>query len=153
MPEKKWRELDRLPDEVFTAWQKPKGALNPSSVVATTDEDGFPRAVPYGSLRAVSPHLLRFIARREHDTFANLKRDSRVMVVMICPPNLSVGVRGTARIVQEPFSADDQYALIEIDVEKVKNDMPAWLGIDTGINIAPTDPFLDWWDTIWKNLE
>ncbi|MHA2424218.1 MAG: pyridoxamine 5'-phosphate oxidase family protein [Candidatus Thorarchaeota archaeon] len=153
MSSKSWRELDRLPDDVFAVWKKKNGALNPSSVIATIDQDGSPRTAPYGSIRAISPHLLRFIVRLDHDTLSNLKRKPRVMVTMICPPNLSVGVQGKARVVQEPFSADNRYALVEIDIEKVKNDMPDWLGIDSGINIAPSEPFLEWWNTVWKSLD
>ena len=151
--DKRWRILPNLPDDVFTAWKKIQGALNPSSVVATVDEDGSPRTAPYGSMRAINPRLLRFIIRREHDTLANLKRDSRVMVSLICPPNLAVSVRGRARVVEEPFSADEQYALVEIDISEVKNDMALGLDIETGITIAPTGPFTEWWNTLWEKLQ
>jgi len=153
IPDKKWLHLPKLPDEVFAAWQKPKGALNPSSVVATIDEDGSPRTAPFGSMRAVNSHILRFLVHQRHDTLANLKRDSRVMVAMICPPNLAVSVRGVARIVEESFSADERYALVEIDINEVKNDMPVRIEIDAGINISPNGPFVEWWKAIWKSLE
>lgn len=151
--DKRWRKLPKLPDDVFTAWQKLKGELNPSSVVATINEDGSPRTAPFGSMCAVSPHLLRFLVHRYHDTLANLKRDSRVMVALVCPPNLAVSVRGVARVVEEPFSADERYAIVEIDVNEVKNDMPVGIEIDGGISIAPSGPFVEWWNTIWKSLE
>ena len=151
--DKRWRRQPKLPDDVFAAWQKLKGALNPSSVVATIDEDGSPRTAPFGSIRAVSPSLLRFIVRLNHDTFTNLKRDSRVMVAMVCPPNLAVSVRGAARIVEEPFSADEQYALVEVDISEVKNDMPTRIEIDSGITIAPGGPFVEWWNTLWEKLQ
>lgn len=150
--DKRWRRLPELPDDVFAAWQKLKGVLNPSSVVATIDEDGSPRTALFGSIRAVNPRLLRFIIRLNHDTLANLKRDSRVMVAMVCPPNLAVSARGVARIVEEPFTADEQYALVEIDISEVKNDMALRLDIETGITIAPTDSFTEWWNTIWESL-
>ncbi len=153
IPDKKWRRHPKLPDEVFTAWQKPKGALNPSSVVATIDEDGSPRTAPFGSMRAVSSQTLRFLVHQRHNTLANLKHDSRVMVAMICPPNLAVSVRGVARIVEESFSADERYALVEIDINEVKNDMPVRIEIDTGINISPNGPFVEWWNAIWESLE
>ena len=151
--DKRWRRLPELPDDMFAAWQKLKGALNPSSVVATIDEDGSPRTAPYGSMRAINPRLLRFIVRRDHDTLTNLKRDSRVMVAMICPPNLAASARGVARIVEESFSVDERYALVEIDISEVKNDMPLRLDIDTGITIAPSGPFTEWWNAVWKSLE
>lgn len=149
----RWRRSPELLEDAYSAWKKEGGTLNPSSIVATVDEDGSPRVAPFGSLRAVNPHLLRFIAHRYHDTLANIKRESRVMVSMICPPDIAVSVRGRARIVEESFSIDNNYALIEIDIEEVKNDMPVKIGIDSGISISPSGPFVQWWNTIWKQME
>lgn len=148
----RWRRSPELLEDAFTAWKKTGGALNPSSVVATVDEDGSPRVAPFGSLRAITPSMLRFIAHRYHDTLANLKREPRVMVSMICAPDIAVSVRGRARIVEEPLSIDNNYALIEIDIEEVKNDMPVKIGIDSGISISPSGPFVQWWNTIWKQM-
>jgi hypothetical protein len=108
---------------------------------------------PFGSMRAVTPRLLRFIAHRYHDSLANLKRDSRIMVAMICSPDIAVSVRGRARVVEEPFSLDQNYALVEIDVDEVKNDMPVRIGIDTGISISPSGPFVAWWNSLWERME
>ncbi|MBN2230824.1 MAG: pyridoxamine 5'-phosphate oxidase family protein [Candidatus Thorarchaeota archaeon] len=152
MPKERWRRSPELLEDAFSAWKKADGALNPSSVVATTDEDGAPRVAPFGSMRAVTPKLLRFIAHRYHDTLANLKRDPRVMVAMICPPDLALSARGKARIIEEPFSLDNNYALIEIDIEEVKNDMPVKIGIDSGITISPSGPFVAWWNSLWERM-
>lgn len=152
-PKERWRRSPELLEDAFFAWKKANGALNPSSVVATVDEDGTPRVAPFGSLRAVNPRLLRFIVHRYHDTLANLKREPRVMVSMICSPDIAVSVRGRARIVEEPFSIDINYALVEINIEEVKNDMPVRIGIDSGISIAPSGPFVQWWNNIWKQME
>jgi hypothetical protein len=154
MPEKKerWRRSPELLEDAFRAWHKANGELNPSSVVATTDEDGFPHIAPFGSMRAVTPKLMRFISHRYHDTLRNLKRDSRVMVTMISNPDIAVSIKGNARIVEEPFSLDENYALIEIDIEEVKNDMPVRIEIDTGIAITPSGPFVAWWEELWKKM-
>ena len=148
----RWRRAPELLEDAFSAWRKADGALNPSSVVATIDEDGAPRLAPFGSMRAVTPKLLRFIAHRYHDTLANLKRDPRIMVAMICPPDIAVSVRGRARVVEEPFSLDQNYALVEIDIDEVKNDMPVRIGIDTGISISPSGPFVAWWNNLWERM-
>lgn len=149
----RWRRSPELLDDALSAWSKQGGTLNPSSVVATIDEDGSPRVAPFGSLRAVNSRLLRLIAHQYHDTLANLKRDPRVMVSMICPPDIAVSARGRARIVEDPLSIDKNYALIEIDIEEVKNDMPVRIGIDSGISITPNGPFIQWWNTIWRQIE
>ena len=148
----RWRRSPELLEDAFKAWNKGDGALNPSSVVATVDEDGSPRVAPFGSLRAVTPRLLRLIVHRYHDTLANLKRDPRTMIAMVCPPDVAVSVRGAARIVEEPFSLDERYALLEIDIEEVKNDMPVRIGIETGIAISPSGPFVEWWKELWKRM-
>ncbi|MFW9907704.1 MAG: pyridoxamine 5'-phosphate oxidase family protein [Candidatus Thorarchaeota archaeon] len=152
-PKERWRRSPELPPDVFAAWKKAGGELNPSSVVATIDEGGAPRVAPFGSMRAVNPRLLRFIAHRYHDSLANLKRESRIMVAMICAPDIAVSVRGRARVVEEPFSLDQNYALVEVDVDEVKNDMPVRIGIDTGISISPSGPFVAWWNNLWERME
>jgi len=148
----RWRRSPELLEDAFKAWRKADGALNPSSVVATVDEDGSPRVAPFGSLRAVNPRLLRLIIHRYHDTLANLKRESRTMIAMICPPDVAVSVRGSARIVEEPFSLDERYALVEVDIVEVKNDMPVRIDIETGITISPSGPFVEWWNELWKMM-
>ena len=150
--QKRWRKSPELLENAFRAWHKANGELNPSSVVATTDEDGFPHIAPFGSMRAVTPSLMRFITHRYHDTLGNLKRDSRVMVAMISDPDIAVSVKGNARIVEEPFTLDENYALVEIDIEEVKNDMPVGIGIDTGIAVSPSGPFVAWWEELWKRM-
>lgn len=153
LTDKRWREMDTLSEDLFMVWQKHNGALNPSSIVATIDEDGAPRTAPFGSMRAINHGLLRFLVHRRHDTLANLKRDPRVMIALVCPPNHAVSVRGVARVVEEPFSADEGYALVEIDISEVKNDIPARIDIESGINIAPSGPFVEWWNTVWEHLK
>ena len=71
---------------------------------------------------------------------------------MICPPNVAISVRGRARVVEEPFSLDENYALVEVDIEEVKNDMPVRVGLETGIAVAPNGPFVDWWKSLWEKM-
>ena len=150
--QERWRRSPELLEDAFRAWHKANGELNPSSVVATVDEDGFPHIAPFGSMRAVTPKLMRFITHRNHDTLGNLKRDSRVMVAMISDPDIAVSIKGNARIVEEPFTLDENYALVEIDIDEVKNDMPVRIGIETGIAISPSGPFVEWWKQLWKRM-
>ena len=150
--QERWRRSPELLADAFKAWHKANGELNPSSVVATVDEDGCPHIAPFGSMRAVTPRLMRFIVHRYHDTLKNLKRDPRVMVAMISDPDVAVSIKGKARVVDEPFSLDTNYALMEIDIEEVKNDMPVKVGIETGISISPSGPFVTWWEDLWKRM-
>jgi hypothetical protein len=115
-----WFTAPELPGDVFAVWHKPERAISPVAIVATVDEDGAPRTAPCGSLRAVAPRLLRLCSWHDHDTYANLCRDGRVSVALISP-ELSVSVQGRARLVRERMQHDEDFAALEIDVDKVKN--------------------------------
>ena len=120
---KHWRRASELPPDVFAVLRKPDSAINPIAIVATVDPDGAPRAAPFGSLRAVTPGLLRLACNRYHDTYANLCRDGRVAVALLAPPNVAVSIQGRARVVKERMDFDEHYAAVEIDVGEVKSDM------------------------------
>ena len=149
----RWRRASELPPDMFAAWRKPKRALNPVAIVATVNPDGTPRMAPFGSLRAVTPRLLRMISMRYHDTYANLRRDGRVTVALLAPPNIAATVRGRARVVRERMNADEHSAVVEIDVEEVKNDMARTIAIDTGITISARGEFRHWFETVLGELE
>lgn len=74
------------------------------------------------------------------------------MVAMISASDIAVSIKGKARIVEEPFTIDENYALIEIDIEEVKNDMPVRIGIETGIAVSTSGPFVAWWEGLWKRM-
>lgn len=149
----RWRRASELPPDVFAAWRKPERALNPVAVVATVDADGTPRTAPFGSLRAVTPRLLRMISMRYHDTYANLRRDGRVTAALMAPPNIAASVRGRARVVRERMNSDENSAVVEIDVEEVKNDMARTIAIDTGVTISARVEFGNWFETVLGELE
>jgi hypothetical protein len=64
-----WRSAFELPPDVFAALHKPDRAINPVTIVATVDSDGRPRTAPFGSLRAITPQLLRLACGNYHDTY------------------------------------------------------------------------------------
>ena len=148
----RWRRFPDLKEDIFQIWQKPGGVLNPSSVIATIEEDGSPHVAPFGILHALNPKLLRVVIHRYHDTLANIIRDARVVVALVCPPNIAVSVKGVARVVDEAWSFDERYAIAEIDIVEVKNDMPGGISMETGITISATGPFQEWWKSCWEEL-
>lgn len=148
----RWRRSPELREDAFQIWQKHGGVMNPSSVIATIDEDGSPRTAPFGSLHALTPKLLRVVINKYHDTLANIARDGRVMVSLMCPTDIAVSVKGHARVVEETWSFDERYAIVEIDIEEVKNDLPARINVETGITISATGPFQEWWRACWNEL-
>ena len=137
--EDRWRRAPELPPDVFAVLHKQDRAINPIVVVATVDTDGAPRTAPFGSLRAVTPSLLRLACNQYHDTYANLCRDGRVSVALLAPPDIAVSILGRARVVQEHMDTGDHLAILEIDVEEVKNDMMRRGTIESAVGFAPPE--------------
>jgi hypothetical protein len=146
-----WQTETELPADVFEAWHKPDGAISPVAIVATVDADGKPRTAPFGSLRAITPRLLRLFSWREHDTYANLCRDGRVSVALLSP-DVAVSVSGRARVVREQARHDEQFAILDIDVEEVKNDMAYRIVIESGIKIVARERHKPWYDAVMAEL-
>jgi hypothetical protein len=149
----RWRRAPQLPEDVFAVLRKVNRAIDPVTVVATVDSDGAPRTAPFGSLRAVSPSLLRLACLRYHDTYANLCRDGRVVVALLAPPDIAVSIRGRARVVREQMDAFEQGAILEIDVEEVKNDKPMRGRIDSAISFVPLDEHKAWYESLVAEVE
>lgn len=141
--EKHWRTAQELPPHVFAVWQKPNRALNPVAIVATVDPDGIPRTAPFGSLRAIAPKLLRLICYRHHTTYTNFQNGC-VSVALVAPPDCAVSVCGRARIVREYMKTDERYAVVDIDIEEVKNDMVRIVSIESAITISPREEYRTW---------
>ena len=137
--QERWHRAPELPADVFHALQKPNRAINPVTVVATVDPDGAPHTAPFGSLRAVTPRLLRLACNHHHDTYANLRRDGPVSVVLLASPNIAVSIRGRARLVKERMAIGERLAIFEIDVDEVKNDMMRRGVIASGVGFTPPE--------------
>lgn len=148
-----WSTADQLPAAVFDLLRKEGRAINPVTIVATVDADGTPHAAPFGSVRAVTPRLLRMLSLRRHDTFANLCRDGRVVVVLVAPPDVAVSIRGRARVCVEEMETHRYSAVLEIDIDEVKNDMVRTGIIDSGITFTPKDETQDWFDAVLGEME
>lgn len=148
-----WRTASELPPHVFETLRKPEAAINPVAIVATVDEDGAPRTAPFGSLRAVTPQRLRLISLRYHDTFANLCRDGRASVAVVAPPDISVSIRGRARVLKEKMATGEHYAALELEVDSVKNDMVRTGVIGGATTFYPHEQYQPWFDAALRELE
>ena len=147
------KRKSKLPKEVFAVLRKPNRAINPVAIVATVDPDGAPHTAPFASLRAVTPKLLRLVSWRGHNTYNNLCHDARVMVALLAPPNIAISIRGQARVVRERMNADESHAIVEIDVEEVKNDMIRGVVIDKIIMISVIEERKDWFQAVLGEVE
>lgn len=148
-----WRTAPELPPDVFAVLHKPNRAINPITVVASVDPDGAPHTAPFGSLRAVTPKLLRLACNHYHDTYANLCRDGRVMVALLGPPNIAVSIQGRARVVKEQMDIAEHSAVVEIDVEEIKNDMMRRGIIESAVGFAPPEDLKDYYVAAIAEIE
>lgn len=145
--------MTEIPKDALAVWRKPDRAISPIAIVATVDADGSARTAPFGSLRAVTSRLLRFASSRYHDTYLNLCRDNRVTVALLSPPNIALTVRGRARVIKESMDSYENGAILEVDVEEVKNDMVRTVRLDSGITITSQQGFEWWFDGIIGEME
>ena len=153
LQEERWRRAPELPPSVYAALRKADAAINPITIVATVDPDGTPRTAPFGSLRAVTPGLLRLVCNRYHDTYANLCRDGRATVALLAPPDVAVSIRGRARVVKERLDVDEHDAVVEIDVEEVKNDMMRIGAIESAITLSIPESHIGWYIAAIREIE
>ncbi|MBU7030989.1 MAG: pyridoxamine 5'-phosphate oxidase family protein [Theionarchaea archaeon] len=148
-----WRTAPELPQHVFEAWKKPQRALNPVALIATADPDGTPRTAPFGSLRAVTPHLLRFVTWHGHDTYRNISNNRAVVVFLLSPPDIAVSARGIATVIREHMETDSEYACVEVGIEEVKNDMVPRIIIEGSMTISVPDQHKEWFENILGEME
>jgi hypothetical protein len=134
-----WRSAPELPPDIFAALHKANRAINPVTIVATVDTSGRPRTAPFGSLRAITPRLLRLACGNYHDTYANLCRDGRASVAVLAPPNIAVSIYGRARIVKPQMDIAKHLVAVEIDIDEVKNDMMRRGIIDGSVGFTPPE--------------
>ncbi len=154
-----WDRASELPPEVFSILHKPARAINsgsaitPIAIIATVDLDGRPRTAPFGSLRAITPQVLRMACSDRHDTYANLCRDGQVSVAVLAPRNIAVSIRGHARVVKTQMECQKDLVAVEIDIEEVKNDMLEEGIIESTIGFAPFEGFRDYYLGIIAEIE
>jgi hypothetical protein len=109
-------------------------------VIATVDEDGFPRTAPYGIFRALDRKTLRVGIGPSKRTYANIIRDDKVMVCVLAEGNIALGIRGHAHVIKERMeSYHFPVVMVEIDILEVKSDALTWVPITQGIRVQLTD--------------
>jgi hypothetical protein len=76
----------------------------------------------------------------KHQTYANILRDGKVMVFVMNADNISLGIRGDARVIKEPMdSISWRVDIIEIAIVEVKSDAITIAPITQGIQVQVAD--------------
>ena len=126
-------------------------------VGATVDVEGGPYTMVMNSVVATDEHTLRFALDHRTHTLANLRKDGRMMLEVV-GDGFIYGVSGVARVVVEQMQhAPIPSALVQVDVETVKRDLPpgvqvtapsfAWGALEqymTSIEPAMFEELRDW---------
>ena len=127
---------DELPQKVYGLLQTP----SPNVVIATVDDDGFPRTAPFDLIYAPTSKTLYAGISPNHHTYQNIQRDGKVMICVIDHGNIAVGIRGRARTVKERMqSISIPVVIVEITILEVKNDALRWAPITQGIRFQVTE--------------
>jgi hypothetical protein len=146
-----WDQADHLPSVVIDTLRKPPGQV--TAVVATVDDDGTPRTATFGAMRPVTSDALRFACNRANVTYRNIVRDGRVMVAVFGPPDVAVGIRGRARVRKERMGTLPDNAVVQIDVDEVKNDHLPSVPIASGITYTVSSALAAHLDAVNAELE
>ncbi|KXH69703.1 MAG: hypothetical protein AM326_05010 [Candidatus Thorarchaeota archaeon SMTZ-45] len=103
-------------------------------VIATVDEDGYPRTAPFHWIVAKDKKTLKVAVNPRHVTYENIKRDGRVMVCVLDQGNIAIGIKGRAQIIKEDMkSIPWLITMVEIKIDEVKSDALAWVPIKHGV--------------------
>jgi hypothetical protein len=99
-------------------------------VVATVDADGWPYTMVMNWAVARDASTLRLSLGRRTRSLANVIENGRVMIEVI-GDGLIYGIRGTASVVlDEMKTAPVPSAMVQVDVELVKRDLPPGVMIE-----------------------
>jgi hypothetical protein len=99
-------------------------------VVATVDAEGWPYTMVMNWAAAKDAKTLRLSIDRRTQSLRNVMANGRVMVEVI-GDGLIYGVRGRASVIQEEMKyAPVPSAMVEVQVQLVKRDLPEGVEID-----------------------
>lgn len=74
-------------------------------------------------------------------------------LALLAPSDIAVTIRGRAWLVKERMETHEHSAILEIDVEQVKNDMVGSGTIGSGITFFPQDDFKDWFEAALGEID
>ena len=121
-------------------------------VVATVDEDGFPRTAPFGWVYAKDGGTLRLSMSRGHDTYKNIVRDGRLMVCLMEEGNIAISIKGNARVCKEQLNVRGHCAMVEVDIKDVKSDVTSVASVIQGIKCKINERYVEITNNVYTEL-
>lgn len=108
-----------------------------TAVVATVDESGDPWTTPVNIITSISRNTIRMALERRSVALANIERRGRVMIAVLDEGNVAVGIRGRAAVVKPSMESNPLMAMVEVEVDGVKDDSWPDLVVCQGIRTRP----------------
>jgi hypothetical protein len=71
----------------------------------------------------------------------------------LAPPDVAVSVSGRARVAREPMLCDEQMAMLEIDIESVKNDLGLVISIERGTELSIPEDKIGFYLAVVEEVE
>jgi len=106
-------------------------------VVATVDESGDPWTTPVNIITSISGSIIRMALERRSTALANIQRRGRVMIAVLDEGNIAVGISGRAAVVRPMMESNPLMAMVEMEVDGVKDDTWPDLVVCQGIRTRP----------------
>ena len=121
-------------------------------VVATVDEDGFPRTAPFGWIYAKNSKTLRFSTSSGHDTYKNIVRDGKVMVCLMEEGNIAISIKGNAQVCKEQLNVRGHCAIVEVDLKDVKSDVTRVASVIQGIKCKINERYVEITNNVYTEM-
>lgn len=93
-----------------------------TAILATVDEAGRPWTTPVNSITSVSERTIRMALERRGSALANIQRYNRVMIAILDEGDIAVGIAGHARVIKQVMDTNPLTAMVEVEVDGVKDD-------------------------------
>jgi predicted pyridoxine 5'-phosphate oxidase superfamily flavin-nucleotide-binding protein len=107
-----------------------------AAVLSTTDADGRPHAIPISSAVRTGPDTLHLSLGRRRATLANLRRDPRAALTVMCDEDLAFTLHGWANEVDGDVEGT---VALRFDVERVQDHLQPTFTIESGVGWRWTD--------------
>lgn len=122
-------------------------------VIATVDEDGWPRTAPVNFVVAPDRKCLRMALSKNHRTLQNIRRDGRVMVSVMDEGDVAASIRGRGRVLRESMMVNYSASVVEVTVLEVKNDASPLHLVTQGVRTRyRTEPTVLYFRTMYNEL-
>jgi predicted pyridoxine 5'-phosphate oxidase superfamily flavin-nucleotide-binding protein len=108
-----------------------------AAVLSTTDADGRPHAIPVSSAVRTGPATVHLSLGRRRATLANLRRDPRAALTVLCGEDRAFTLHGWANEVDDDVEGT---VGLRFDVEQVQDHMQPTFRIASAVGWKWTDP-------------